>query len=104
MPHMLTIDNNKFFGLNNYVLFNLNKKSHSGKHLYSLRIIGDKLDSRLSDTCHLRHLRHLTVLHLDPTFVVVNDFLLNEICMLNHLRCLLIGTKVKSLPLSFSNL
>ncbi|WMV32478.1 hypothetical protein MTR67_025863 [Solanum verrucosum] len=105
MPRMLTIDNNiEFFALNNFVLFDLNKKSHSGKHLYSLRIVGEKLDSLVYDTCHLRHLKHLTVLHLDPTFVVVNDFLLNEICMLNHLRFLLMRIKVKSLPLSFSNL
>ncbi|KAG5598897.1 hypothetical protein H5410_030267, partial [Solanum commersonii] len=105
MPRMLTIDNNtEFFALNNFVLFDLNKKSHSGKHLYSLRIVGEKLDSLVYDTCHVRHLKHLTVLHLDPTFVVVNDFLLNEICMLNHLRYLLMRIEVKSLPLSFSNL
>ncbi|WMV31867.1 hypothetical protein MTR67_025252 [Solanum verrucosum] len=35
---------------------------------------------------------------------MVKDSLLNEICMLNHLRALRIGTQVKSLPLSFSNL
>ncbi|KAH0661383.1 hypothetical protein KY284_026314 [Solanum tuberosum] len=105
MPRMLTIDNNtEFFALDNFVLFDLNKKSHSGKHLYSLRIVGEKLDSLVYDTCHVRHLKHLTVLHLDPTFVVVNDFLLNEICMLNHLRYLLMRIEVKSLPLSFSNL
>ncbi|KAH0665076.1 hypothetical protein KY285_026282 [Solanum tuberosum] len=105
MPRMLTIDNDtEFFALNNFVLFDLKMNSHSGKHLYSLRIGGEKLDSLLYDTCHLRHLKHLTVLHLDPTFIVVNDFLLNEICMLNHLRYLLMRIEVKSLPLSFSNL
>ncbi|XP_015160129.1 putative late blight resistance protein homolog R1A-3 [Solanum tuberosum] len=35
---------------------------------------------------------------------MVKDSLLNEICMLNHLRYLSIGTEVKSLPSSFSNL
>ncbi|KAH0660387.1 hypothetical protein KY289_029135 [Solanum tuberosum] len=105
MPCMLTINyNRKIFGLNNFVPFDSNKKGHSGKHLYSLWINGDQLDDRLTDICHLRHLRLLRVLNLDPSFIMVKDSLLNEICMLNHLRFLQIGTKVKSLPLSFSNL
>ncbi|WMV40796.1 hypothetical protein MTR67_034181 [Solanum verrucosum] len=41
---------------------------------------------------------------LDSSFIMVKDSLLNEICMLNHLRYLRIGTEVKSLALSFSNL
>ncbi|PHT44450.1 hypothetical protein CQW23_13608 [Capsicum baccatum] len=37
-------------------------------------------------------------------FMMVKDSLLNEICMLNHLRFLRIGSEVKFLPSSFSNL
>ncbi|KAF3624585.1 hypothetical protein FXO37_31307 [Capsicum annuum] len=77
-------------------------KRHSGKHLYSLSINGDKMEDRLSDTCHLRDLRLLRVLVLYPSFIIVNDCLLNEIGMLNHLRYLYIGTEVKSLPSSIS--
>ncbi|XP_060174766.1 putative late blight resistance protein homolog R1A-3 [Lycium barbarum] len=105
MSRKLTIDYDKeLFGINNFVLFSSKKKSHSGKHLYSLKISGDKLDDSLSDICHLRHLRLLRVLRLDESFIMVNDSLLNEICMLNHLRYLSIQTEVKSLPASFSNL
>ncbi|KAH0657475.1 hypothetical protein KY289_026223 [Solanum tuberosum] len=101
MPRIVTIDyNRKFFGLNNFVLFGSNKKSLHGKHMYSLGIIGD----RLFDTFHLRHLRLLRYLDLNPSFITVKDTLLNEICMLNHLRHLRIGTQVKSLPASLSNL
>ncbi|KAH0657491.1 hypothetical protein KY289_026239 [Solanum tuberosum] len=105
MLRIVTIDcNSEFFLLKNFVLFGSNKIRHSSKHLYSLRIVGDKLDDRLSDICHLRHLRLLRVLYLDPSFIKVKDSLLNEICMLNHLRFLCIGTQVKSLPTSLSNL
>ncbi|KAH0657476.1 hypothetical protein KY289_026224 [Solanum tuberosum] len=106
MLRIVTIDcNSEFFLLNNFVLFGSNKIRHSSKHLYSLRIVGDKLDDRLSDICHLSHLRLLIrVLYLDPSFIKVKDSLLNEICMLNHLRFLCIGTEVKSLPTSLSNL
>ncbi|KAK6785863.1 hypothetical protein RDI58_014388 [Solanum bulbocastanum] len=101
LPRQITInDDEEHFGLN-FVLFGSNKKRHSGKHLYSLRINGNELDDCVSDACHLRHLRLLRVLLLD---INVKDSLLNEICMLNHLRFLFIGTEVKSLPLSFSNL
>ncbi|XP_055832389.1 putative late blight resistance protein homolog R1A-3 [Solanum dulcamara] len=104
MPRIVKMTyDSEFFRLNNFFLFSPQKKRHSGKHLYSLMITGDELDDRLSDICHLRHLRLLRVLNLDPS-IIVNNFLLNEICMLNHLRCLCIGTEVKSLPLSFSNL
>ncbi|XP_060174758.1 putative late blight resistance protein homolog R1A-3 isoform X1 [Lycium barbarum] len=105
MPRKLKIDYaKKLFGINNFVLFSSKKKRHSGRHLYSLEIKGDKMDGRLSDICHLGHLRLLRVLDLHSSFIKVNDSLLNEICMLNHLRYLNIGTKVKSLPASFSNL
>ncbi|KAH0660380.1 hypothetical protein KY289_029128 [Solanum tuberosum] len=106
LPRQITIyydDDEEQFGLN-FVLFGSNKKRHSGKHLYSLRINGDELDDCLSDTFHLRHLRLLRVLNLNPSFIMVKDSLLNEICTLNHLRYLRIGTEVKYLPLSFSNL
>ncbi|XP_015078201.1 putative late blight resistance protein homolog R1A-3 [Solanum pennellii] len=100
LPRQITIDyddDEEHFGLN-FVMFNSNKKRHS------LRINGHKLDNCLSDTFHLRHLRLLRVLDMNTSFIMVNDSLLNEICMLNHLRYLRIGTQVKSLPLSFSNL
>ncbi|KAH0657489.1 hypothetical protein KY289_026237 [Solanum tuberosum] len=104
LSSQITIDDDEeHFGLN-FVLFGSNKKRHSGKQLYSLKIEGEKLDDHLSDTFHLKHLRLLRVLHLDPSFIMVKDSLLNEICMLNHLRYLSIGTEVKSLPSSFSNL
>nr|AAC32253.1 disease resistance gene homolog Mi-copy1 [Solanum lycopersicum] len=105
LPRQITIDcdEEEHFGLN-FVMFDSNKKRHSGKHLYSLRIIGDQLDDSVSDAFHLRHLRLLRVLDLHTSFIMVKDSLLNEICMLNHLRYLSIDTQVKYLPLSFSNL
>ncbi|KAH0657473.1 hypothetical protein KY289_026221 [Solanum tuberosum] len=96
LPRQITIDYDEEDELN-FVLFGSNKKRHSGKHLYSLRINGDCL----SVAFQLRHLRLLRVLYLD---INLKDSLLNEICMLNHLRFLFIGTQVESLPLSFSNL
>ncbi|XP_075106214.1 putative late blight resistance protein homolog R1A-3 [Nicotiana tabacum] len=94
----------KHFGHNNFVLFDSKKKRHSGKHLYSLFITGQKLDNHLYDICHLRHLRLLRVLQLSRSFIKVNDSLLNEISTLVHLRFLNITTEVKSLSLCFSNL
>ncbi|XP_049376923.1 putative late blight resistance protein homolog R1C-3 [Solanum stenotomum] len=91
MPRIVNIHyNRKFFGLNNFLLFGSNEKGLSGKHMYSLGIIGD----HRFDTFHLRHLRLLRALYLDPSFIMVKDSLLNEICMLNHLRYLRIGTEV----------
>nr|AAC97933.1 disease resistance protein [Solanum lycopersicum] len=106
LPRQITIDydeEEEHFGLN-FVMFDSNKKRHSGKHLYSLRINGDQLDDSVSDAFHLRHLRLIRVLDLEPSLIMVNDSLLNEICMLNHLRYLRIRTQVKYLPFSFSNL
>ncbi|PHT34823.1 hypothetical protein CQW23_26623 [Capsicum baccatum] len=104
MPRIVTIVYDKeHFGPNNFILFSTKTKRHSGKHLYSLRITGDKMEDHLSDGCHLRDLRILGVLFLHPSFMMVKDSLLSEICMLNHLRFLGNGT-VKSLPSSFSNL
>ncbi|WMV31860.1 hypothetical protein MTR67_025245 [Solanum verrucosum] len=92
LSRQITIDDDEeHFGLN-FVLFSSTKKRHSGKHLFSLRINGDKLDDCLSDTFHLRHLRLLRVLFLD---INVKDSLLNEICMLNHLR----GHRVRELEI-----
>ncbi|PHT27270.1 hypothetical protein CQW23_33124 [Capsicum baccatum] len=105
MPRTVVIDYDKeHFEYNNFVLFSSKIKRHSGKHLYSLAITGDKMEDRLSDACHLRDLRFLRVLDLHPYFMMVKNSLLNEICMLNHLRFLCIGTEVKSLPSSSSNL
>ncbi|KAM3327550.1 hypothetical protein P3S68_033913 [Capsicum galapagoense] len=81
MPRILNIDYDKeHFGPNNF------------------------MEDHLSDLSHLRDLRLLRMLQLEPYFMMVKDSLLNEICMLNHLRFLPIGTEVKSLPSSFSNL
>ncbi|KAF3634247.1 putative lysine-specific demethylase JMJ14-like [Capsicum annuum] len=105
MPRMVNISYNKEqFGLNNFILFISKMKKHSCKSLCSLEITGDEMEDRLSDSCHLRDLRLLRVLILFHSFMMVKDSLLNEICMLNHLRFLRIGTEVKSLPSSFSNL
>ncbi|KAM3267423.1 hypothetical protein P3S67_032346 [Capsicum chacoense] len=105
MPRIVNIDyDKKHFDLNNFVLFSSKRKRHSAKHLYSLLINGDKMEDRLSDACHLRDLRLLRVLILEPSFIKVKDSLLNEIGMLNHLNFSLIETEVKSLPSSFSNL
>ncbi|KAK4717515.1 hypothetical protein R3W88_015853 [Solanum pinnatisectum] len=106
LPRQLTIDydgDEEDIELTFGLLYS-NTKRHSGKHLYSLSINGDQLVEGLSDTFHLRHLRLLRVLRLYNCFLKVEDSLLNEICMLNHLRFLRIGTQVESLPLSFSNL
>ncbi|PHT77812.1 hypothetical protein T459_15864, partial [Capsicum annuum] len=103
MPRKVTVDYyTNVFGIHNFVPFGSKKKRCSSKHLYSLRITGDKLDNSLSDICHLRDLRLLRVLELCSS--MVKHSLLNEICMLNHLRALHIVTEIKYLPLSFSNL
>ncbi|KAM3376447.1 putative late blight resistance protein R1A-10 isoform X1 [Capsicum galapagoense] len=100
MPHIVNIVyETENLELNNFVLF-----SSKRKHLYSLLISGDEMDDQLYDVYHLRDLRLLRVLQLFPSFIMVKDSLLNEICMLNHLRYLFFGTEVKSLPSSFSNL
>ncbi|KAF3631806.1 dolichyl-diphosphooligosaccharide--protein glycosyltransferase subunit DAD1 [Capsicum annuum] len=105
MPRIVTIVFDKEnFGPNNFFLLDSKMKRHSGKHLCSLLITGDEMEDHLSDACHLRDLRLLRVLDLSTSFMMVKDSLLNEIGMLNHLRCLNIGTTVKSLPSSFSNL
>ncbi|KAM3376409.1 putative late blight resistance protein R1A-3 isoform X1 [Capsicum galapagoense] len=105
MPRIVNIVYDKeHFGPNNFVLFSSKMERHSGKHLCSFEITGDEMEDHLSDACHLRYLRLLRVLILYPSFMMVKASLLNEICMLNHLRFLRIGTEVNSLPSSFSNL
>ncbi|PHT28426.1 hypothetical protein CQW23_31983 [Capsicum baccatum] len=105
MPRIVTINYDKeHFGSNNFILLDSKMKRHCGKHVYSLEITGDEMEDRLSDACHLRELRLLRVLILSPSIMMVKDSLFNEIGMLNYLRYLRIGTEVKSLPSSFSNL
>ncbi|KAM3234458.1 hypothetical protein P3L10_019818 [Capsicum annuum] len=95
LPCIVNIDYHKeHFELNNFVLFSSKMERHSDKHLYSLWITGDKMEDRLFDACHLRDLRLLRVLVLDPSFMMVKDSLLNEIGMLNHLRFLSIDESI----------
>ncbi|KAM3234108.1 hypothetical protein P3L10_019467 [Capsicum annuum] len=71
MPRTVDIFYDKeHFELNNFVLFCSKKKRHSGRHLYSLRVTGDKMQDCLSDAWHLRDLRLLRVLNLDPSFMM----------------------------------
>ncbi|KAM3233989.1 hypothetical protein P3L10_019348 [Capsicum annuum] len=105
MSRIVTIIYDKeHFDLDNFVLFSSKMMRHSVKHLYSLYITGDEMEDHISYICHLRDLRLLRVLQLSPSFISVKDSLLNEIGMLNYLRFLYIGTEVKSLPSSLSNL
>ncbi|PHT34826.1 hypothetical protein CQW23_26626 [Capsicum baccatum] len=54
MQRIVTINYNKeHFGPNNFVVLDSKMKRHSGKHLYSLAITGDKKEDCLSDSCHL---------------------------------------------------
>ncbi|KAK4716395.1 hypothetical protein R3W88_014733 [Solanum pinnatisectum] len=100
-PRQMIVNYDKeHFGLN-FVLIVSEKQRHYGKHLYPLTISGDKLDDNLSDRYHLIHLRLLRVLILESSFIMVKDYLLNEICMLVHLRYLNFVTEVKALPSSF---
>ncbi|KAG5568050.1 hypothetical protein H5410_064939, partial [Solanum commersonii] len=55
-----------------------------------------------SPKSHLKHLRLLK--RLDLKDITLTDSLLNEISMLVHLKYLIIQTKAKALPPSFSNL
>ncbi|PHT28422.1 hypothetical protein CQW23_31979 [Capsicum baccatum] len=54
MQRIVTINYDKeHFGPNNFVVLDSKMKRHSGKHLYSLAITGDKMEDCLSDACHL---------------------------------------------------
>uniref|UniRef100_M0ZLB1 NBS-LRR root-knot nematode resistance protein n=1 Tax=Solanum tuberosum TaxID=4113 RepID=M0ZLB1_SOLTU len=85
----------------NFVVFNPEEKNPYAKHLLSLKVIyGFK--ACLSYKSHLKHLRLLK--SLDLKGITLTDSLLNEIGMLVHLKYLIIRTKAKALPPSFSNL
>nr|XP_016441938.1 PREDICTED: putative late blight resistance protein homolog R1A-3 isoform X1 [Nicotiana tabacum] len=86
------------------VLFNPEKKNPYVKHLLSLKVDMDEYGkpNKLSENCHLRHLRLLKRLEL--LRITLTDSLLNEIGMLVHLRCLNIRTEARAFPPSFANL
>ncbi|KAH0674628.1 hypothetical protein KY284_025715 [Solanum tuberosum] len=85
----------------NFVVFNPEKKNPYVKHLLSLQVY-DGVKDCLSSNSHLKHLRLLKSLDLQG--ITLTDSLLNEIGMLVHLKYLIIQTKAKALPPSFSNL
>ncbi|KAH0637887.1 hypothetical protein KY289_037802 [Solanum tuberosum] len=90
------------FHLNeNFVVFNPEKKNPYVKHLLSLKVYAGIRD-HLSYNSHLKHLRLLKSLDLNG--IILTDSWLNEIGMLIHLKYLIIQTKAKALPPSFSNL
>ncbi|KAL3369408.1 hypothetical protein AABB24_009979 [Solanum stoloniferum] len=103
MARGITIRYNEYlFHLDeNFVVFNPEKKNPYVKHLLSLTVY-DGIHDCLSYKSHLKHLRLLKSLDLEG--ITLTDFLLNEIGMLIHLKHLIIQTKAKSLPPSFSNL
>ncbi|PHT27659.1 hypothetical protein CQW23_32738 [Capsicum baccatum] len=80
--------------------FSPEKRNPCAKHLLSLKI----QSGYYLYNWHLRHLRLLKRLDLPGITLRLPDTVLNEICMLVHLRCLRIEMQVKSLPPSFSNL
>ncbi|KAG5608021.1 hypothetical protein H5410_029513 [Solanum commersonii] len=88
------------FRLNeNFVVFNPEKKNPYVKHLLSLKVC------KVLHLPHKSHLKHLRLLKsLDLKGITLTDSLLNEIGMLVHLKYLIIQTKAKALPPSFSNL
>ncbi|KAH0673370.1 hypothetical protein KY284_024457 [Solanum tuberosum] len=86
----------------NFVVFNPEKKNPYVKHLLSLKAYGAARVCVSYTLCHLKHLRLLK--SLDLYGITLTESLLNEIGMLVHLKCLIIQTKAKALPPSFSNL
>ncbi|KAL3369414.1 hypothetical protein AABB24_009984 [Solanum stoloniferum] len=105
MPRGIIIQFSKYTSLfeldRNFVVFNPEKKNPYVKHLLSLKVYHGIKDS-FSSIIHLKHLRLLK--SLDLYGITLTDSLLNEIGMLVHLKYLIIQTKAKSLPPSFSNL
>ncbi|XP_049405511.1 putative late blight resistance protein homolog R1A-3 [Solanum stenotomum] len=100
MPRGIIICFDKYtFRLNeNFVVFNPEKKNPYVKHLLSLKACMLCLP-------HKSHLKHLRLLKsLDLKDITLKDSLLNEIGMLVHLKYLIIQTRAKALPPSFSNL
>ncbi|KAK4731831.1 hypothetical protein R3W88_024819 [Solanum pinnatisectum] len=100
MPHGIIFRFNKYLCHfdENFVMFDPEMKNPYVKHLLSLKV--DK--HGLSSNSHLKHLRLLKSLDLQG--ITLPDSLLNEIGMLVHLKYLIIQTKAKALPPSFSNL
>ncbi|KAH0673377.1 hypothetical protein KY284_024464 [Solanum tuberosum] len=86
----------------NFVLFKPEKKNPYVKRLLSMKKVYDGIHDYLSYNSHLKHLRLLK--SLDLKGITLTDSLLNEIGMLVHLKYLIISTKAKALPPSFSNL
>ncbi|XP_019253250.1 PREDICTED: putative late blight resistance protein homolog R1A-3 [Nicotiana attenuata] len=109
MPRAMTIHYDQHFlhADENFVLFNAEKENPYVKHLLSLKVyINDNGEYGkryyLSSNCHLRHLRLLKRLELLQ--IILTDSLLNDICMLVHLRWLNIRMDARALPPPFSNL
>ncbi|KAM3267620.1 hypothetical protein P3S67_032249 [Capsicum chacoense] len=101
MPRTVKIVYNKEqFELYNFIPFGSKMKRHSCKSLCSLEITGDEMEDRLSDSCHLRDLRLLRVLSLNPSFMMNWDknepILIVEDLKLENLRIL------QTLVLSYS--
>ncbi|PHT49005.1 hypothetical protein CQW23_13213 [Capsicum baccatum] len=92
--------------------FSPEKRNPCAKHLLSLKIGAKHLpylyhwqqSGHYLYNWHLRHLRLLKRLDMLGITLRLHDTVLNEICMLVHLRCLRIETQIKSLPPSLSNL
>ncbi|PHT48990.1 hypothetical protein CQW23_13198 [Capsicum baccatum] len=100
MPRLRTVIYNKYIHSADSSFFSPEKRNPCAKHLLSLKIqYGYYLYN-----WHLRHLRLLKRLDVRSIILRLHDTVLNEICMLVHLRCLRIEMQVKSLPPSFSNL
>ncbi|PHT48618.1 hypothetical protein CQW23_12826 [Capsicum baccatum] len=105
MPHGMTVHYDQHFPLSdvNFFLLSEEKENPYVKCLLSLTVYMDDHDGLyISYKYHLRHLRLLKRLELPD--ITLPDFLLNEIGMLVHLKCLNILTEAKTLPPSFSNL
>ncbi|KAM3268208.1 putative late blight resistance protein R1A-3 [Capsicum chacoense] len=99
MPRLRTVIYDKFIHSADSSFFSPEKRNPCAKHLLSL-----KIQSGFLYNWHLRHLRLLKRLDVRGITLRLPDTVLNEICMLVHLRCLRIEMQVKSLPPSFSNL
>ncbi|KAH0756931.1 hypothetical protein KY290_020424 [Solanum tuberosum] len=101
LHHRLTIHTEEGQLHKKCVLFNSKKCSVGSKHLKSLKVSGSILDPTY--ICHTRPFGLVRVLQLDS--IVLEDYLMEEIGSLFHLRFLKISThKVKAIPLSWLNL
>ncbi|KAH0670237.1 hypothetical protein KY290_025658 [Solanum tuberosum] len=88
----------------NFGVFNREKINPYVKHLLTLKVVINGLGTEvcLAYNSRLKQLRLLK--SLDLKGITLTDSLLNEISMLVHLKYLIIQTKAKALPPSFSNL